>query len=196
MTATTRLNLTFTSLLILLILLLQGCAGAVLGGAAAGVTVSHDRRTTGIFIEDQAIEVKAMKRLFDDKEILKNTHLGVTSFNRQVLLTGESPQESLRQRAEQLVSGIANVRHVFNEVVIAAPTSVLSRTNDTYLGTKVKSKFLAQKGLDPTRIKVVTQDGTVFLMGLVNRAEAETATDITRRTAGVQRVVPLYEYVD
>jgi len=164
--------------LMALFALLQGCAGAVVGGAATGAVVSHDRRTVGIFIEDQTIEIKSLKRLFDDKEILHNTHIEVNSFNRQVLITGESPQNQLRDRAETLIKGIENVRHVYNELLLAAPTSLLARTNDTYLGTKVKSKYLVQKGLDPTRIKVVPQNGTIYLLGLVTRSEAQVATDI------------------
>ena len=192
----TAKNSLFILLLGLIYLLLQGCAAAVVGGAATGATIGHDRRTTGTFIEDQSIEIKALKRLYDDKEILGHTHMRVTSFNRQVLITGEAPQARLQAKATELVSGIDNVRHVYNEVLLAAPTSLLSRTNDTYLGLKVKSSYLIQKGLDPTRVKVVAQNGTLFLMGLLTQQEAELATDIARRTKGVQRVVPLYEHLD
>lgn len=178
---------------------LQGCAEMVVGGAAAGATVAHDRRTTGTFVDDEIIELKAAGKLSDDKEISEQTHINVTSYNNIILLSGEVPNEALRSRAAALVRPIPKVRQVHNELVIAAPSSLLTRTSDGWITTKVKTKLFSIKnmpGFDPSRVKVVSENGTVFLMGIVKRAEADAATDVARRVAGVQRVVKLFEYLD
>ena len=190
-----------TSLFALLALLggLQGCAEVVVGGAAAGATVAHDRRTAGTFVDDEIIELKAAGKLSDDKEISSQTHINVTSYNTIILLSGEVPNEALRSRAAELVRPIAKVRQVHNELVIAAPSSLLSRTSDSWITTKVKTKLFGIKdmpGFDASRVKVVSENGTVFLMGIVKRVEADAATDVARRVAGVQRVVKLFEYID
>jgi osmotically-inducible protein OsmY len=176
--------------------LLAGCATAAVTGAATGAAVVHDRRTAGSLIEDQAIELKAYSAFHDDAEIWQQTHISVTSYNGIVLMSGEAPEPRLKAAAERLVRGIEKVRTVHNELSIAAPSSTLSRSSDTLITSKVKTLMLTDKGLDPTRVKVVTENGTVYLMGLVSHAEADLATDVTRQTSGVQRVVKLFEYID
>ncbi|MGD9000889.1 MAG: division/outer membrane stress-associated lipid-binding lipoprotein [Granulosicoccaceae bacterium] len=178
---------------------LQGCAEMVVGGAAAGATVAHDRRTAGTFVDDELIELKAARKLSDDKELAEQAHINVTSYNNIILLSGEVPNETLRTRAADLVRPIPKVRQVHNELVIAAPSSLLTRTSDGWITTKVKTSLFSIKnmpGFDPTRVKVVSENGTVFLMGIVRRVEADAATDVARRVAGVQRVVKLFEYLD
>jgi len=174
--------------------LLHGCAAVVVGGAATGANVAHDRRTTGTFIEDEAIELKSVSAFIADKEINEQTHLNVTSFNTIVLVSGEAPTEELRQRAIQMVRKVPKVSHVHNEISIAGPSSLMSRSADTLITTKVKTKMIAEKNLDGGHVKVVTENGIVYLMGLLNREDADKATEIARQTGGVQKVVKLFQY--
>ena len=177
-----------------ILLLLNGCAAAVIGGAATGANVAHDRRTTGTFIEDEAIELKSLKALSEDKTFSRQVHLNVTSFNTIVLVSGEATSEELRQRAIDIVRNIPKVTHVHDEISIAGPSSLLSRSADTLITTKVKTKLIAEKNLDGTHVKVVTENGVVYLMGLLNREDADRATEIARQTGGVQKVVKLFQY--
>jgi osmotically-inducible protein OsmY len=177
-----------------ILLLLNGCAAAVIGGAATGANVAHDRRTTGTFIEDEAIELKSLKALSEDKTFSRQVHLNVTSFNTIVLVSGEATSEELRQRAIDIVRNIPKVTHVHDEISIAGPSSLLSRSADTLITTKVKTKLIAEKNLDGTHVKVVTENGVVYLMGLLNREDADRATEIARKTGGVQKVVKLFQY--
>jgi osmotically-inducible protein OsmY len=179
--------------LICVLTLLHGCAAIIIGGTATGVNVAQDRRTTGTFIEDQAIELKSMDAIRQDKEVSSQTHLNVTSFNTVVLVSGEAPTEELRQRAIQLVKNIEKVSHLHDEITIAGPSSLMSRSGDTLITTKVKSKLIA-KTPNGMHIKVVTENGVVYLMGLLNREDASKATEITRQTGGVQKVVKLFQY--
>ncbi len=177
---------------------LNGCAPVVVGGAAAGANVAHDRRTTGTFIEDQSIELKAYSALGDAGDLKKQSHINVTSYNLIVLLTGETPTEAYRYEAQDVVSRIDRVRRVHNELSVAAPSSLMSRSSDTVITTKVKTSLFGVKleGFDPTRVKVVTERGNVYLMGLVTRAEGDAAAEQARNIGGVQRVVKLFEYYD
>ena len=186
-------------LISLIPILLSGCTAAVVGaGAVAGTTasVAHDRRTTGTFIEDQAIELKAIKSFFSDKEIHDSSHINVTSYNTVVLITGETPSENIRQRIVNIVKTTPKVTHVYDELTIAAPSSWTSRSSDSLITSKVKTKLLTLKNFDGTRVKVVTEKGVVYLMGLLTRAESDVATRETQQTGGVQKVVKLFQYVD
>ncbi|NNG14131.1 MAG: BON domain-containing protein, partial [Gammaproteobacteria bacterium] len=149
--------------------------------------------------DDGIIELKAMEKLVSDKELFDQTHISVTSYNNILLLSGETPTDALRSRAFLLVSGIPKVRKVHNELVLAAPSSLLTRSSDTWITTKVKTNLFNIKnieGFDPTRIKVVSENGTVFLMGIVTRSEAKAVVDASRTVKGVQRVVKLFEYMN
>jgi len=179
--------------------MLSGCAAAVIGtGAAAGTTaaVAHDRRTAGTFIEDQSIELKAAKSFYSDKEINDSSHLNVTSYNLVVLITGETPSEDIRNRIVNIVREIPKVTHVYDELTIAAPSSWTSRSSDSLITSKVKTKLLTLDNFDGTRVKVVTEKGVVYLMGLLTRAESDDATRVAQETGGVQKVVKLFQYVD
>lgn len=175
---------------------LSGCAVIAVGGAATAATVAVDRRTPGTQLEDQTIEIKAGQVLNADAELDDQAHLNVISYNTVVLLTGETPTDAMSQRAAELVKSIDKVSHVYNEITIAAPSSLVARTSDTYITTKVKTKLFANKELTGIEIKVVTEKGVVYLMGIVSRAESEIATDIARQTGGVQKVVKLFQYLD
>jgi osmotically-inducible protein OsmY len=183
-----------TWLMVAALPLLGGCAAAVIGGAAAtGVLVANDRRTVGTVTEDQGIEIKASTRVGDR---VKDAHINYTSYNKLVLLSGEVPNAAARDDAERIVRGVENVRGVYNELQVAGNSALTSRTNDSYLTSKVKARFVDGGKFNPVHVKVVTENSVVYLLGMVNRAEGEAATEIARTTGGVQKVVRLFEYVD
>ncbi|MCY3752380.1 MAG: BON domain-containing protein [Gammaproteobacteria bacterium] len=177
------------------VFLFQGCAPAAITGATTAVsTVAADRRTTGTFIEDEAIEIKSRLALWDMKELSKRVHINFTSFNTTVLVSGEAPTEEDRQAVIDLVKNVEKVTKVHDEISIAAPSSMLSRSADAVVSAKIKAKLIAEKDLSSLHIKVVTEDGVTYLMGLVTEEEGDIATEIARRTGGVQKVVKLFEY--
>lgn len=185
--------------LIAALALLNGCAPLVVGGAATGAAVAHDRRTPGTVIEDQTIEFKAYSALRKAEDLYSQSHINVTSYNMIVLLSGETPTEQYKQRAYEIVSDVDRVRRVYNELTVAAPSAIMSRSSDTMITAKVKTSLFNIKGLegfDPTRVKVVTENGTVYLMGLLTRAEGDATAEKARTIGGVQRVVKLFEYID
>ncbi|MBT5230669.1 MAG: BON domain-containing protein [Methylococcales bacterium] len=186
-------------LIILCFAILSGCAAAVIGSAAAtGVAVIHDRRSAGAVLDDETIELSALSQILQHEELRQYTHLNVTSYNYLALITGEAPNEALKLVAEKLVKNIDNVRAVYNEVQISAPSAVLSRSSDSLITTKVKTglfKYINTPKFDPTRVKVVTENGTVFLMGLLTEAEANMVSDYTRTVGGVEKVVKIIEYI-
>ncbi len=192
-----RTNLPRYIVLLTLAPLLGGCMAAAITAGAAGAagtaSVSADRRTVGTVVDDEAIELKARKEFLADKDLAAQAHINVTSFNGRVLLTGEAPTEILRTRAGQLVAAISKVSNVHNEITIAAPSSLTSRTSDTLITSKVKTKIVADEGTSGFHVKVVTENGVVYLMGLVSGDEANDIVDVARNVGGVQRVVNLFE---
>ncbi len=183
--------------LLILVSLLTGCATAVVGGAATGAAVVHDRRSAGTVIDDQGIELKAYNLIGADGALEDNSHINVTSYNLNVLLTGEVASNALRSKAAKVVSRTPKVRKVLNYLVVGPNTSLGSRTKDTWITTKVKSNLfnIDIPNFDPTRVKVVTEAQTVFLLGLVNRKEGSAAIGIARKVSGVKKVVALFEYL-
>ena len=175
--------------------LFQGCAPVAITGATTAVsTVAADRRTTGTMIEDEAIEIKSRLALSDLKEVNDRVHINFTSFNTTVLVSGEAPTEEDRQAVIDLVKNVEKVTKIHNEITIAAPSSLLSRSADTVISAKIKAKLIAEKDLSSLHIKVVTENGVSYLMGLVSEEEGDIATEVARRTGGVQKVVKLFEY--
>ena len=151
-------------ILVCLLPVLFGCAAVAIGGAAAvGTASALDRRTTGAQIEDQTIESKAASLINKDTELKEQAHINVTSYNTVVLITGEAPTDAMRQRVGQLVKGVEKVSQIYNEMTIAAPSSLTSRSSDTILTSKVKSKLLANEQLNGISIKVVTEKGVVLV---------------------------------
>jgi osmotically-inducible protein OsmY len=173
---------------------LNACVPVVIGGAAAGGAVAADRRTAGIFVEDENIELKAVKHM--ETTLGESAHVNVTSYNRNVLLTGEVPDEAAKASAETFVKSIKNVRVITNEIVVGPKTSIRSRSNDTYLTSKVKTKFVTENQFPANVVKVVTENSVVYLLGIVNKTEADAATEIARNTDGVHKVVKVFEYTN
>ena len=173
---------------------LQACAEAlIVGGVAAGVMMAADRRQAEVMFSDQRIEFSAGSRI--DDALKGQGHINVTSYNYTVLLTGEVPTAQAKVDAEKAVTEVPNVKTVVNELQIAGTTSAASRSNDAYITSKVKGNFLGNEKFKPTDIKVVTEASVVYLLGLVTREEADAATEIARGTAGVQKVVRVFEYI-
>jgi len=171
---------------------LQGCPAIIAGGSVVAVTSLEDRRTTGTQLDDSGIESNAASRI--GERVGERAHINVTSFNRAVLLTGEAWDEATRTEVEKIVAVVPNVRNVTNEVQVAGASSATSRANDTAITARVKGRFVNVKDLNPLHVKVVTEAGVVFLLGLVTETEAETATDLARTTGGVRKVVKVFEY--
>jgi len=179
---------------ILLAILLQGCVPVVAAGVGTGVIMAQDRRSNESFIEDQSMESRIATLI--DTEFKGAMHVNVTSFNLKVLLSGEVPEESTKIGIGKLVSGIEKVRSVNNELVISANSSLVSRSNDSFITSNVKLRFLKAQNFNAEHIKVVTESGTVYLLGIVTHAEADAAAEIASTTNGVQGVVKLFEYLD
>lgn len=178
---------------LLIAAVLSGCVAVAGGAVVTGAAVANDRRTSGTMVEDQSIELRAYNAIRNDTEVNEKTHINVTSYNQVVLLTGEAPTEELRQRVVEHVRGVREVKKIYNEIALAAPSSLGSRSSDTLITTKVKTRLFATKDLDATRIKVITERGIVYLFGLLSATEADRATEATRTVGGVQKVVKLFE---
>ena len=184
-------------ILMIVAAILNGCAAAIVGGTA--INAAHDRRTMGSFVEDQNIELKAYDAIEKEEHDNKETQISVTSYNGIVLLSGQTTDPNMKTRTEALVSKIEKVRKVHNEIKIAKPVTMSEAASDTWITTKVKTSLLkveGHEGFDPTRIKVVTDNGTVYLMGLLRRAEADDAINVVRKVKGVERVVKIFEYIN
>jgi osmotically-inducible protein OsmY len=172
---------------------LAGCAPLVLGGAAVGTMVAIDRRTSGAQLEDEGIELRAAARIRDTMG--ERSHVNVTSYNRQVLLTGEVPSEQDKQAAEQVVSRVENVRGIVNDLAVMGNSTLAQRSSDTLVTAKVRASLVDDKELYAGAFRVVTERGTTYLMGRVTQREADRATQIARTVGGVQRVVRLFEII-
>jgi osmotically-inducible protein OsmY len=172
---------------------LSACAPVIVGGAVVTGMSASDRRTTGAQIEDERIETRGAARLRE--HVGERVHINITSYNRQVLLTGEVPNEQDRQLAEQLISRIENVRSIINELAVMGHSTLTQRSSDALVTGRVKANLIDAKDLNSNAFKIVTERGVVHLLGRVTAREADRATDIARRTSGVQKVVRLFEII-
>ena len=166
----------------------------VAGGVAAGAAVATDRRTTGAQLDDEVIEDK--NALAINERFKGDVHVNVTSYNGIVLLTGEVPTDAARADIEQMVRSTPKVRAVQNELVVGPVTDLASRSNDTLITSKVKARFVEAAKFQINYVKVVTEHGVVYLMGVVRRGEGDDAAELARTTSGVQRVVKVFEYIN
>jgi osmotically-inducible protein OsmY len=173
---------------------LTACFPLIAGGVAGSALVASDRRTNGALVDDQGIEVKAVSQMGNK---LPDVHINVTSFNRSVLMTGEAPNDQERMQAEMLVRALPSVTRVYNYTVVAAPTTLAQRNNDVWITTKVRGRLMSGSGnYSSQAIKIVTERGVVYMMGLVTRAEGDAAASVVSQTAGVLKVVTLFEYLN
>jgi osmotically-inducible protein OsmY len=180
-----------STLLLALVAALPACAPLMVGGMVGGAMVATDRRTSGIQLEDEGIEIKAASRL---REMLGGRgHINITSYNRQVLITGEVPNQQDKDYVAKLVSEVENVRLVVNELVIGLNSSLTERSTDALITAKVKGQMVDSKDIFANAYKIVTERGVVYLMGRVTQREAERATEVARQVSGVKKVVRVFE---
>lgn len=164
---------------------------AVTGGVSAAALMAADRRTTGMYVEDENIELKILAR----KDEFGTAHVSATSYNRRVLLTGEAPDEAARSRIEAAVREVPSVKEVTNEIQVSGNASLASRGSDALITSNVKARMVNNPKFSANHVKVVTEAGAVYLMGLVTPQEGDAAVEIARTTSGVVRVVKVFEYI-
>lgn len=172
---------------------ITACVPVIAGGAAAGGAMAADRRTSGVYVEDENIELKATKKIGD--VVTNLSHVNVTSYKGNVLLTGEVVDAATKAAVENTVKVIESVRNVTNELVIGPKSSISSRADDSYITSKVKAQFVTENKFQANYVKVVTENSVVYLMGYVTHAEADAAAEIARNTSGVTKVVKVFEYM-
>lgn len=172
---------------------LQGCFPMVAAGVTSGVMAAVDRRSVGTQTEDESLEWKANARV--GEKLGEKSHFNFTSFNRKVLITGEVPSSEAKAEAERLVAAIANVNGVYNELAVGPVSAFSERSNDAFITSKVKSRSLDSGKFNPIQVKVVTEAGVVYLLGLLTQPEADAAINVARTTAGVKKVVNLIEII-
>lgn len=186
----------FVALSLCSVLLLTACGPAVITTAASGATMMHDRRTAGTIVEDKAIEMRASHEMHINPSLKDEARVKVVSYNRRVLLIGQVPNSERSRQLEEMARNLDEVVKVYNELEIAEPISLTQASNDAWLTTKVKANAFGDVNVDPIRVKVYTENGTVYLMGLVTREEADLATENVRNIDGVQKVVRVFDYLD
>lgn len=177
-------------------LMLTACGPALIAGAAGGAKVLHDRRTTGTMVEDQAIELKAANLLRQNPQLRENARIKFVSYDNNLLIIGQVPSQNASDQIENLARNVDKVQKIYNELEIGAPKSIMTSSSDAWLTTKAKAAAVADKNIDPLHVKVISENGVVYLMGLVTREEADAATECVREMDGVQRVVRAFEYLD
>jgi osmotically-inducible protein OsmY len=175
--------------------LLQSCSSIISATTSEPFEEDRGERSSGSFIDDEIIETKALVNIDKADPQLAQSHISVVSYNRVVLLAGQVANENLRQLAAEAVNKIGGLKRVHNEITVAGATSMVARSNDSWITSKIKTKMLADGDLESSRIKIVTENGVVYLMGLVTRNEGNQAADIASKTAGVQKVVRIFEYI-
>lgn len=175
-------------------LMLSGCVGLAIGGAAVGTNVATDPRSTGAQIDDQTIEIKAGAALGADEELDSQSHISTVAYDGVVLLVGQTPSPELKKRAEQTVARINKVRFVYNELEIGKPTSIGQRSRDALISTELKTRLLTNDNINGHHIKVTVENGVVYLMGLLSREQGDMAAEVASKVDGVKKVVKLFEY--
>jgi osmotically-inducible protein OsmY len=175
-------------------LLLQGCAGLIIGAGVGAASVAHDRRTIGTQVDDTTAAGRISNALSKDLALQEQSSISVQVFNGTALLVGQAPTQALIQQAEKLASSVKNIKKLHNQIRLGAPIPASVVANDAWLASKVKTKLIADKRIDGLHIEIEVENGEVFLMGLVNEQESNIAVDITRNINGVKQVIKAFEY--
>ena len=187
------MRLMMVMLLVAAATLLQGCFPLAAVGVGATAVVLTDRRSPGFYIEDESIEWKIRVQVIEG---FKDAHINATSYNLAVLLTGQVPTEDAKKAIEVAARSNPGVKNVTNEITVGGNSSLASRSSDSLVTTSVKARLINNGKVSPSHVKVVTESGVVYLMGIVTREEADAAAEIARTTSGVTRVVKVFDYVD
>jgi osmotically-inducible protein OsmY len=181
----------------LMLLPLSGCVPVVLVAAGAGAgtaAIAQDSRSFSVIKQDAAATKTAQSTILHDPELKNHSHINVAVYNHVALMVGQAQTPELRNQAYRIVSSVPNISRVYNQVKVSGSTSLVERSNDAWITSKVKSTFLTTNRLRSDRIKVVTENGVVYLMGLVSQDQAELATNTARRVDGVREVVKVFQY--
>ncbi|MBF8721444.1 BON domain-containing protein [Pseudomonas guariconensis] len=180
-----------------LCLSLSGCSSVLTSARNSPIEDDRGTRTIGSKIDDSLIETKVSVNIAKaNADLDKGSHIVVSSYNGIVLLAGQTPRADLKSLAEQTASQVQRVKKVHNELQVMQPSSILARNNDAWLTTKIKAQMLGDANVPSTRIKVITENGIVYLLGLVTQQEANAATSVVQGVSGVQKIVKLFEYID
>lgn len=183
---------------VIVILALQGCTTvlvtSITGGAISALLI-HDRRTIDAIIDDQGIELKTSYALFNNKEIYYQSHINITSFNGVVLITGETLTKKIKHKISDEVEAIPKIRQIYNELIIGAPSALTARSSDAWITSKVKAKITVAHDINSLHVKVVTEQSIVYLMGILTHDETNQVIKIVTKSAGVQRVIKIFEYL-
>jgi len=180
-----------------LCLSLSGCSSVINASREAPIDDDRGTRTLGSKIDDSLIETKvAVNVAKASPDLDQNSHIVVSSFNGVVLLAGQTPRADLKSLAEQTAGQVQKVKKVHNELQVLQPSSLLARNNDAWLTTKIKTQMLTDSSIPGSRIKVITENGIVYMLGLLTQAEANRATNLVQGVSGVQKIVKLFEYID
>ncbi|WP_372873096.1 BON domain-containing protein [Shewanella sp.] len=175
---------------------LTGCAGAVMVGAVGGAVMANDERSISTQLEDTNADFVIASALMKDEQLKTKTNITAVVVNGNILMIGQAPNSTLRDKAVKTVQDLKLGGKIHNQIRIGNPTSFTTRSNDTWITTKVKGRMLNEKTLDITRVKVVTENGEVFLLGLIPRSQADLAVEVARNTAGVRKVIKVFEYIE
>lgn len=176
------------------VVIASGCAAVAVGATATGAMVAMDRRQPDVMATDERIEWTVENRI--NGKFKDQVHINAISYNRNVLLVGEALTEAIKEECSKIAAGVEEVKSVTNELSIGAPSALASRASDSYVTSQVKARLVGvYEKVNPEHVKVVTEGGVVYLMGLVTKSEAATATQIARTTGGVKRVVRVFEYI-
>ena len=189
-----KLKNTYIPLLLSTTLLLQGCAGLIIGAGVGAASVVHDRRTLGTQVDDTTATGRISTAISNDVAINEQASISVQVFNGTALLIGQAPTQALIQQAEKLASSVKNIKKLHNQVRLGLPIPPSVVANDAWIASKVKTRLIADKRIDGLHIEIEVENGEVFLMGLVSEQESNIAVEITRNIQGVKQVIKVFEY--
>lgn len=190
-------KISFIFLLIIASLINTACSSLILATSGSGLTdTHHGKRTLGSRIEDQSIEAKTLINIKNSDPAFKHSHIIVVSYDGYTLLTGQTQSADLKRQAGDIAKKIRHVERVYNEITVSGPTSLLARLNDAWISTKVKTSLLLHQDFPASHTKIVTENSTVYLMGLLTEEETDKAVKIIKRTYGIQKIVRLVEYIN
>lgn len=190
------MNFRSLCLISLTALLLQGCVGAVVvGGAAVATKTTTDPRTTGTQVDDTTLEMRVSTALTKDLPLKQDARVVVVAYQGQILLMGQAPNSELALKAQQIAEKVDGVEDIYNEIRLGQPIGIARVSQDSWLTTKIRSKLLTSNQVKSTNVKVITENGEVFLLGLVTDKQGKAASKVASETEGVQRVTTVFNYV-
>jgi osmotically-inducible protein OsmY len=190
------MNFRFLCTIFLSVLLLQGCVGAVVVGTAAVATkTTTDPRTTGTQVDDTTLEMRVSSAMAKDLQLKQDARIIIVAYQGQILLIGQAPSSDLSSKAQQIAAQIDGVQDIYNEIRLGQPIGISRVSQDSWITTKIRSKLLTSDQVKSTNVKVITENGEVFLLGLVTDKQAQSTAQIASQTSGVQKVTTVFNYV-